>query len=272
MNGAVHRTAPSLPVLVDGGAAARRLQVVREALDGAFHLRIGDDLDAFGHGGTDRLVALAVMDPDRSRPWALREAWEELAATPSTGLAPRWIVVGAEAPVTAGDPSTVDSLAPWEVPGHLLPRVTLALGEQMLEGCRIRVARTPALSGRLMFRGALLLALDTDTPPPPSVQSLARASGLSRRTLQDGWITLKAPGGYTLKRFLMAILLLRALLRHLQQPELSWSLLAPRMGVTARTLRRHAQTFLDARLSELAATDLPALVLQLGTRLQALFP
>jgi len=159
----------------------------------------------------------------------------------------------------------------WQVPGSLLPTTTTAFIGNVLDRCQRVVLRDRELATRSpLLRQALIRVLEKTEDPVVEVQALARALPSEEpgtvRSLQRAWARREGASELGLKELLCIVLLLRALLGHVEWPELSWSEVALAFWVTPQTLRRYLKRYAGVTLAGLEPVEIPALVSELERR------
>jgi hypothetical protein len=226
------------------------------ALSLSFRLAVALDVQSFV--GSLRAVRCGVMvagcvSRDMGALLGTLEAVPPLVLVP-TGhpSAPTASPVIAEILHRVVDPADVDS--------ELVGAASAGVIEDLLRRSRRAVLASPDLALEPKLRRVLARAFDS--PPLVSVHAAARIAGWRTRTLERYWSRCcrdphHAP---TLKRLLMAIHLLRAAVAWLSEPDLGWSAIADRLGVTVRTMEANSRRWTGLAPRDLASDTLLALV------------
>lgn len=169
-------------------------------------------------------------------------------------------------------PVPCERLVLWQAAGSLLRATTAAFIRGVLDRCQHAVLRDRELAIRSpILRRALIRVFERTERPVVSVQGLARALPsklpVTARSLQAAWAASKGASELSLKQLLSIVVLLRALLLHLERPELTWSEVALGSWVTPQTLRRYLKRYAGVTPSGLEPVEIPALVFELDRRL-----
>jgi len=168
-------------------------------------------------------------------------------------------------------PVPCDRLVLWQAAGSLVRTTTAAFLRGVLDRCQRAVLRNRELAARSpILRRALIRVFERTEPPVVSVQGLARALpsrlAVTPRSLEGVWAATEGASELSLKELLSVVVLLRALLLHLERPELTWSEVALGSRVAPRTLRRYMKRYAGVTPGRLEPVEIPALVVVLERR------
>jgi hypothetical protein len=188
-------------------------------------------------------------------------------------VVPPFVLVGTSESARAGsreaDPELVRGVVlPSEIELRLVPVVASAVFSNLLVRARAAVLerRVRPLPTRLL--AGLARAFDLALPPLLSVQAMAREVACGRRRLENEWSnTLRSdPGAPSLKRLLMAIVFVRAMIEWLNDPFGDWSAIAACLGPHRKTIANHARDWSDKGLDDLTAELALGLVVPMERR------
>lgn len=167
----------------------------------------------------------------------------------------------------------LERLSPWQIPGALIAATGVGLIRSILDRCQQAILGDQDLATRSPFlHQALVRVFEVTELPIVEVQKLpqlvSRVGSVSVRSLQISWKTGRGGSDLSLKDSLRIVVLLRAILLHLERPEMSWSECALETSVAPRTLRRYMKRHAGATPSQLRRCEIPGLAAILGCRLE----
>lgn len=162
-------------------------------------------------------------------------------------------------------PVRCERLVLWQVPGSLFRTVTAMFLRGVLDRCQRVVLRNRELATRSpILRVALIRVFERTERPVVEVQRLASAlpggTPGTARSLEAAWAAREDASELSLKELLRMVVLLRALLRHMERPAMSWSDVALESGVILQTLRRYLKQYAGVTPTQLEPVAIPALV------------